>query len=136
MATLTISHTETFVTIECSSCGCTFALTDGFVGALKRSHETFYCPNGHACHWPGKSDVEKLRDEKLLLQQRLDQANAHAKTWERQAIAAKGQTTKLRKRISAGVCPCCHRTFKQLAAHMTHKHPEYSAKEPHDQCVP
>jgi hypothetical protein len=27
--------------------------------------------------------------------------------------------------VAAGVCPCCKRTVKQLAAHMKEKHPEF-----------
>jgi hypothetical protein len=29
-------------------------------------------------------------------------------------------------RTAAGTCPCCTRTFKQLAAHMKNKHPDYA----------
>ena len=41
------------------------------------------------------------------------------------ARAQKAAKTKLIKRIKNGICPCCNRTFKQLAAHMKNKHPEY-----------
>lgn len=36
---------------------------------------------------------------------------------------------RLRKRASAGVCPCCNRTFSQLARHMQTKHPTFIAQE-------
>jgi hypothetical protein len=42
----------------------------------------------------------------------------------------KNEAKKLRERARAGVCPCCHRTFKQLAAHMANKHPDYAEQEP------
>ena len=43
--------------------------------------------------------------------------------------ATKGVVTRLKKRAIAGVCPCCNRTFQQLAAHMAHKHPDYKQPE-------
>lgn len=41
--------------------------------------------------------------------------------------ATKGVVTRLSKRASAGTCPCCNRTFKQLAAHMATKHQTFTA---------
>ena len=37
----------------------------------------------------------------------------------------KGQVTRIKKRVANGVCPCCNRTFKDLAAHMSTQHPDY-----------
>ena len=31
-----------------------------------------------------------------------------------------------KNRVAASVCPCCKKTFKQLAAHMKNKHPNYA----------
>lgn len=33
-------------------------------------------------------------------------------------------------RVGAGVCPCCKRTFQQLARHMKCKHPKYRTEGP------
>ncbi len=33
---------------------------------------------------------------------------------------------RTRKRVGSGVCPCCSRTFQQLARHMKAKHPAYT----------
>lgn len=41
----------------------------------------------------------------------------------------KGEVTKLKKRIANGVCPCCKRSFCNLAAHMKTQHPEYTKEE-------
>jgi hypothetical protein len=32
----------------------------------------------------------------------------------------------VQKRVGNGVCPCCNRTFEDLARHMKVKHREYS----------
>lgn len=44
---------------------------------------------------------------------------------ERSASAYKGQATRLRNRIKAGVCPRCNRTFQNLQRHMAGQHPEF-----------
>jgi hypothetical protein len=33
--------------------------------------------------------------------------------------------TRIKKRVAAGVCPCCNRSFKDLARHMAGQHPDY-----------
>ena len=43
----------------------------------------------------------------------------------RRRAAAKGQLTKVKKRVGNGVCPCCTRSFTDLARHMESKHPAY-----------
>lgn len=53
-----------------------------------------------------------------------DEESQHKST-KRQLGTTKAQLTKTKKRVSNGVCPCCNRTFKQLARHMENKHPEY-----------
>jgi len=37
--------------------------------------------------------------------------------------AIRGELTKLKKRVTNGVCPCCHRSFQNLRRHMATKHP-------------
>lgn len=110
--------------VECGKCGCNFGLTAKFIETLRDNHETFYCPNGHPRHFPGKSEKEKLRDELTRKQAALDQAHAESESQKRTAAAAKGEVTKIRNRIGKGVCPCCNRTFGNLARHMATKHPE------------
>ncbi len=72
--------------------------------------------------YPGKSDVEKLREEKEYLERRLVFANNNAAHAERSRAAARGQVTKLKNRIKAGVCPFCNRQFQNLKKHMESKH--------------
>ncbi len=37
--------------------------------------------------------------------------------------------TKVKKRAANGVCPCCNRTFSDLARHMKAKHPDFAEGE-------
>lgn len=43
--------------------------------------------------------------------------------------AAEGRTRAVKRRVAAGVCPCCTRTFQNLAAHMQNKHPGFPTEE-------
>lgn len=38
----------------------------------------------------------------------------------------RGVVTKTKNRIGKGVCPCCNRTFVELARHIATKHPDYA----------
>jgi chromosome segregation ATPase len=83
----------------------------------------FFCPNGHSQHFT-ESEVARL-SKKLEEQMRVATKMAEcARMAERSAQKAQAETKRLKRRISAGVCPCCNRTFQNLARHMKSKHPE------------
>jgi chromosome segregation ATPase len=109
-----------------------------------RNNQTFYCVHGHAqCYAKGKSETQKLQeqlDAERLARQRAEQriaykddqvreARERAEKERHRANGYKGHATKMTKRVKAGVCPCCNRTFKQLAAHMANKHPQFTPLE-------
>jgi hypothetical protein len=43
------------------------------------------------------------------------------------AEKAERKVKKLTKRTAAGTCPCCQRTFSNMAEHMKHQHPQFVA---------
>jgi DNA repair exonuclease SbcCD ATPase subunit len=93
-----------------------------------------YCAYGHGqVYVEGETEETKIRRERDRLAQQIAQSDDEIKrqrelreTAERQAAAARGQVTKLKNRASAGVCPCCNRTFSQLKRHMDQKHPDFT----------
>lgn len=114
------------VTIHCTheGCGIVFSVPARWRDARREDHATFYCPNGHQ-RWfppPGTSEVDKLKAQ-LEREQR-----AHAHTREQLtsttnvARKAKAERTRVLRRIAAGVCPHCNRTFANVAEHMQSKH--------------
>jgi hypothetical protein len=118
--------------IECATCNIDFGIGDDFMRRRREDHGTFYCPNGHQNIYNGDNEAERLRKEverhKTREQEAFDYATRERQrrlVVERQKAAAKGQLTKLKKRVAAGVCPCCNRTFANLGRHMTGQHPEY-----------
>ncbi len=117
----------TYKVIDCFKCGALFAVPEQVNDELVRSGRDFWCPNGHSQHYI-ESTVTLLRKEReksARMQARLDQERAESAAQARRAAAARGQVTKIRNRVANGVCPCCNRTFADLAAHMKTKHPDY-----------
>lgn len=132
----TITRTIKIESVNCGACGITFGLESSFKTARLDDGKLFYCPNGHGISWEAINQAERteiqLREQveaaRSLAQreaQRRAQAEAVARTADYKARAAKGQLTKTRKRIAAGVCPCCQRTFQNVARHMAGQHPEF-----------
>ena len=129
-----------FVAIECHRCKEVFGLEKATHAQLRRSQGSFHCPWGHSQYFPaGESETDKIRRERDRLKQRCAQVEEENKVaWntvkleQRRGAAARGQVTKLKKRASKGICPCCHRQFSQLEAHMTLKHPGFM-QQPLDQ---
>ncbi len=122
---------------DCIKCGYMILITEGFERDRKRDHKSFYCTScGQSQHWPGKSDIEKLRDELTQEQRRSQWARDNAanerkarEDTERRLAAQKGQNTKLRNRVSHGVCPCCNRSFENLRRHMASQHPDFGGEQ-------
>jgi hypothetical protein len=104
----------------CCECGIRSYVPASFKAERRSDHRTFYCPNGHAQHFPQQSETERLRKE-------LSQAEIEKSRLARDLEAKSKSLAQVTKRIANGVCPCCQRTFKQLVAHMKNKHPEYVA---------
>lgn len=100
-------------------------MPDFFKKTRHEDHRTFYCPNGHSQHYVGESDADRFErlynaeSQKLLpLRERLEaEKRAHEKTVKK--------LKRTEKRAAAGVCPCCNRTFKQLAQHMESNHKDF-----------
>lgn len=122
--------------IKCASCQIDFGIGEDFMRRRREDHNGFYCPNGHSNAYNGPSDTEKRAQQaereldaaRSLAQresQRRQRAEAEARTSDYRARAAKGQLTKARKRIAAGVCPCCNRQFQNVLRHMAGQHPAF-----------
>lgn len=142
METATLNFTTKFVLVTCPSeqCRTQFAIPEHTKQAVAASQGTIYCPYGHPLGWFNhKSDADKLRDTLAFeqrkiasLEQRLANERRDKEAAERRMSAARGQVTKIKNRVGKGVCPCCNRTFTNLARHMSGQHPEFSKETSHD----
>lgn len=123
---------------DCAACGFIYACTKAFFDRRRADGASWSIPCGHtALYRESEADKEKKRADQLAAEL------AHAKNYselqgnwlrnereghkatERKLSAAKGQQTKLKKRIAHGVCPCCNRSFAEVARHMKRQHPEF-----------
>jgi len=108
-----------------------------YKAARHSSRIVFFCPYGHAAVFSeDETEADKLRRERDRLFQRMSMLDDTVRAQReelfrsRETITAlKNEAVKVRKRAKAGTCPCCHRTFRQMALHMRNKHPEFKAEE-------
>lgn len=126
---------------ECCSCKTRMMVPEPLYKSARHSPDIwFHCAYGHRQHYsktPAESEADKLRRERDRLNQRLAQKDDEIirqrdlrEAAERRESAQKGQVTRLKNRASAGVCPCCNRTFQNLASHMKGKHPDFNKEKP------
>lgn len=135
-STLRLQVVAEFYVEECCECGVPFGMTTA-THSFYRNHsaaapgatKNFYCPNGHAQHYAGKTEEQKLREQLASERERNENSERFLREQrdreQNRSRALKGHLTRQRKRAKAGVCPCCNRTFKQLAAHMKSQHPDF-----------
>lgn len=110
--------------VTCYLCHVTFWMTETHQSTRVNDHRSFWCPNGHEQHYTGQTEAQRY---KSLYQQAKDQAasaRAAADQAEASRRAWKGQATKLRKRVSDGECPFCGQSLRDLARHISRKHPD------------
>lgn len=114
-------------------CGTPFCLPARLLESARNAGHTIYCPHGHTIVWK-ETEADKLRRERDRLKQ--DQARLEDEKREAWATAnaqleraqkAERKVKTLTKRAAAGTCPCCQRTFSNMAEHMKHQHPEFIA---------
>ena len=130
-----ITWTTRLLTEVCCNCHMPFAMPEGFQRAAREDPAVwFYCPRGHQQHYTD-DPLARAKRERDAAKRRAEQAEATARRErglkigaQRQASAYKGVATRQRNRIARGVCPCCNRYFRPMAAHMASKHPQYAGE--------
>lgn len=141
---VTFSVTQKMITERCCSCGVLFAVPLDFYNARRRDQSWFYCPSGHQQRYTGETEAQRLQkklDAERRERQRAEQSVAmwqddaraardEAEHQRRRANGYKGHAARITKRAKAGTCPCCNRTFQQLARHMATQHPHFTPEAP------
>lgn len=126
MGTLNLNVNLYYKTTECFTCGITIAMPSDLYNRRLKDGKYFYCPKGHSQYFiQGQTKEEQLQKQLKIAHDSnafLRKQNEQERNRTRGQKAAK---TRIKNRITNGVCPCCNRTFKQLARHMKNKHPDY-----------
>ena len=131
--TTSIYYNDTLVAETCYLCGVPFGMPSELQANRLRDRRNFWCPNGHQQHYTGQTEAQKLKLQLADKEREIDyhkgrvgNANDRADTAQRSANAFKGHLKRTKNRVKHGVCPCCNRTFQNLAAHMGTQHPDYA----------
>jgi hypothetical protein len=107
-------------TIDCGSCGGTYAINRRFRDMKVEKGGFWHCPYCE-CSWGyAESENTRLKRELEEERKRKDAALSRANVAEQ----AKTKAERKLKRVTKGVCTECNRTFRDLAEHMACKHPE------------
>jgi hypothetical protein len=112
----------------CPVCGIRYAAPIRFFESRRvGDQDNWYCPNGHSLSFK-ETENDRIRRERDRLKQEMarleDEKHAIERAAEEKVRAAEAKARRLLTRAGAGVCPCCNRTFSQLARHMEKKHPD------------
>jgi hypothetical protein len=123
-----LEFTGTLTVIECGGCGWSYGIPERFHTEAKERGSRWRCPN-RGCSWESvgyrESEVKRLQRELESARQWSTRNREWAEREQRRAIALKGVVTRTKRRIAHGICPCCKRTFANLANHMKGQHPSY-----------
>lgn len=135
--TKTLAHVAELEIHTCPTCFIVYAFPTAMSERKQESGDSWYCPNGHSISFTTstKAKLEEMRRERdrlkqneAYLEERLKDRDLDLLRAQRSTAALKGEVTKIRKRVGNGVCPCCNRTFQNLARHMSVKHAGFELK--------
>lgn len=119
----TLTYTGELV-VETCWCGISHAVPRQLRDHMNRQHhdgekqEGIYCPLGHIWVFSGEPRVK-------VLGRQLAEAEAQLTATRDQLAAAEREQGRERKRAARGVCPCCKRSFVNVARHVHGQHPDY-----------
>lgn len=132
---MTAKAFEEFVQFQvqaCCECGVVFAIPGGMYAQRLRDHKLFYCPNGHRLCFRDDTDVDRLKRElereratRLRAEELRRAALREAEHNADELRRVEKRLRTVRERVKRGVCPCCKRSFVQLARHIATKHPGF-----------
>lgn len=132
----TIAYEKILKHVECPVCSIDYGLGTNFLAQRREDHKRWYCPNGHSLLFPKDNTEERAIRERDAARQlaahqndRRRAAEARERATEYRRRAAKGQLTKIRNRLAAGLCPCCGKNFPELEAHIAEHHPKFLLPE-------
>jgi hypothetical protein len=121
--------------LNCGKCGINFDVPTHWykshADGKTEDDRTFYCPNGHTRIFTERTsdrlqrELDRAKQELAYKDSRIADETKRADRFQRALKKSENAHTNTVKRATAGTCLCCHRTFKQLAAHMKTKHPDF-----------
>ena len=121
-------------------CGVSFAIPESLYCHYWRQNDAqpgsyeLHCPLGHSMIPSGpskeKARADRAEREAAWWQERAQAAHQRANRAQASQRVTKGHLTRLRRRVAGGACPCCQRSFQNLARHMANQHPGFGKEGP------
>jgi hypothetical protein len=123
MKTITVEG-QTLVAMQCGTCSIWHALPKMMYDTCIEEGGYWHCPIGHSRGYAeGRKDREAVRRERDLLRQQTARLEDELREAKAETDKAKTETLAVKRRATAGICPCCNRTFVNVQQHMKTKHP-------------
>lgn len=126
-----LTFTETLTIKTCPVCSVRYAAPEVMFNRIYENGGSWYCPNGHNLVF-GQSKIDQLtkqleqyKENTNFWRERTSEERKRADQKDHVIRAQKAAKTRMKNRIHNGVCPCCNRTFQNLARHMEGQHPEF-----------
>jgi len=123
---------------DCHECGVIYGITTQYEARRREDGKNFYCPNGHRGAF-GKGELAEAKRLQAMAEGRARSAQIRAtaaydqaRAAERSARAFRGQVTRMKNKITAGVCPVgnCRRHFDNVQAHVLTEHKSWAHEHP------
>ncbi len=119
-------------------CGIVFAVPAWWEDARRKDHVSWCCPNGHSQSFGESRQEKQIREQAqaaLSLQAQLNEANHAMLVAQSDRDKEIRKRRKIERRIAKGVCPCCNRTFEDIARHMATKHKDFTLPPGHQKQI-
>lgn len=129
MSDTAISLSVKLEKVDCPSCNALYALSCDYIDRRRKDGKGWQCPycsSGTSFH--GNDEISRLKKQISEEQAIKNRLLADANVLRGEVLAAKTAAEKLKKRAANGVCPCCTRTFANVADHIKTKHPGFAGK--------
>ena len=91
--------TELNMRVSTCSCGITWAAPEDWIAEKRKTHETFYCPNGCNRYFPEENKEEKLKRQLNDVQDCCVRYERKSEELGRSNIALKGHLTRKKKQL-------------------------------------
>ena len=120
-----ITYTVTMLVENCCVCGLQFGLETNYNARLRAEKRSFFCPNGHSQRYRGESDAaraDRLAREIAAEQERTRLARVDVQHERMMREKAEARFAAKIRRVKAGVCLDCNRTFRNVQRHRASKH--------------
>lgn len=86
-----------FREVSCCNCGIVFGIEKEYDDLLRKEHKTFHCPNGHAQHYTGETEEQRLKKELCNAEARLFKCKEHNRKLDYSRRYYKGRLEKVKR---------------------------------------